>query len=134
MKNTVKDEKLRLDGRSIMKLELEKLHHCYAVASEMKRLAEEQPDKYPVNPNDAYVLAMLHDIGYQFTDSKAEHAHIGAEVLKQQGYKYWEDVYHHEDMDLEYDSDMLRLLRHADKTVSTDEIINGLMDKYCKIY
>ena len=25
-----------------MKLELEKLHHCYAVASEMKRLAEEQ--------------------------------------------------------------------------------------------
>ena len=106
-----------------MKLELEKLHHCYAVASEMKRLAEEQPDKYPVNPNDAYVLGMLHDIGYQFTDSKAEHAHIGAEVLKQQGYKY-----------LEYDYDMLRLLRHADKTVSTDEIINGLMDKYCKIY
>ncbi|WP_443596454.1 hypothetical protein [Agathobacter sp.] len=80
----------------------------------MKELATDYPDKYPVNHEEAFVLGVLHDIGYKFSSQQQEHASIGGLLLKEQGYKYWQEVYYHGIPQNNYDSNMLRLLNYAD--------------------
>ncbi len=63
---------------------------------------------------DPCVLGLLLAIGYEFFDVQNEHANKGGLVLKDQGYKYWKEVYYHGIPQDEYDSPMLRLLNYAD--------------------
>ncbi len=92
----------------------DRIKHSLAVAKKMKEMAAENPDKYPVEPGAAFVLGLLHDVGYEFSGEQKEHAHKGGSVLKEQGYKYWKEVYYHGIPQDEYDSPMLRLLNYAD--------------------
>lgn len=80
----------------------------------MRELAK---DKAEVDSNDAFILGLLHDIGYQFTENKGEHAKIGGEILRNQGYKYWKEVYYHGIPQEDFDSTMLQLLNYADMTI-----------------
>lgn len=92
----------------------DRMKHSLAAARKMKQLAAEQPEKYPVDPDDAFVLGMLHDIGYEFAEEQQDHADKGGLILKNQGYKYWKEVYYHGFFQHEYDSPMLRLLNYVD--------------------
>ena len=63
------------------------------------------------------VLGMLHDIGYELNPKTDDHAKIGGEFLKSQGYTYWREIYHHGKADCEYKSEELDLLNTADLTI-----------------
>ena len=97
-----------------MEITIDRLKHSLSVARKMRSLAIEDPQRYPVDPNEAYVLGLVHDIGYDFSDEQKEHAHKGGELLEAQGYKYWKEVYYHGVCQTEYDSVMLRLLNYVD--------------------
>lgn len=122
-----------------MTITTDRMKHCLAVAVKMKQLAAENPDLYPVNPDEAFVLGILHDIGYEFSDEQKEHAAKGGLLLKEQGYKYWQEVYYHGIPQEEYDSPLLRLLNYADLTtgptgeyVTVQERIDDIAARYGK--
>lgn len=97
-----------------MTITTNRMKHSLAVAAKMKELATTKPEKYLVNPEDAFILGIVHDIGYEFSKEQREHANIGGLVLKAQNYKYWQEVFYHGILQEEYDSPMLNLLNYVD--------------------
>ncbi len=117
----------------------DRMSHCLAVAKKMKELATDYSDKYPVNPEEAFILGLLHDIGYEFCNEQREHANKGGLLLKNQGYKYWKEVFYHGVPQDEYKSDMLSLLNYVDmitgpdgKYLTVQERIDDIADRYGK--
>ncbi len=100
-----------------MEITVDRLKHSLAVATKMKKMAKIDQKKYPVDPNEMFVLGFLHDIGYEFSEVQKEHSHKGGEVLRKQGYKYWKEIYFHGVPQDEYDSPELRLLNYVDMTI-----------------
>jgi putative nucleotidyltransferase with HDIG domain len=122
-----------------MKITEDRLKHILAVATKMKEIVKNNSEEYPVDPDAAFVLGILHDIGYEFSQKQQEHANKGGLVLKEQGYKYWKEVYYHGIPQREYDSSMLRLLNYADMTtgptgeyMTIQERINDISERYGK--
>ena len=103
-----------------MEVTIDRIKHSLAVAKRMKELSQNDSEKYPVLPEEAFILGLLHDVGYEFVDNQMEHAQKGGIILKQQGYKYWKEVYYHGYVQNEYRSSMLDLLNYAD--ITTDPI------------
>ena len=97
-----------------MTITTNRVKHSLAVAVKMRELALTDYKKYPVNPDDAFILGMLHDVGYAFSENQETHANKGGIVLKAQNYKYWQEVYYHGIPQEEYDSPMLQLLNYVD--------------------
>ena len=93
---------------------IDRMKHSLAVATKMKELVSNNPEKYMCSPEDAFVLGIIHDIGYEFLDEKRFHANKGGLVLKEQGYRHWKEVYYHGIPQDEYDSPLLRLLNYVD--------------------
>lgn len=104
----------------LMQITEDRIKHSLAVAKKMKSLAIAFPKKYKCNPDEAFVLGWLHDIGYEFSSEQSEHAKKGGLVLKIQNYKYWKEIYYHGISQNEYDSDMLRLLNYVDMLTGPD--------------
>lgn len=94
-----------------------KTQHSLAVAKKMKKMAESMLPPPKETCQDMFLLGYLHDIGYEFVDKPEEHAKIGGELLRSQGYKYWKEVYCHGDPNTDYSSDALTLLNIADLSV-----------------
>ena len=122
-----------------MEITENRLKHSHAVALKMKEFAKEKHDQFPVQPDEAFILGMLHDIGYEFVDEQQEHASAGGRMLKEQGYKYWEEVFYHGIPQDQYDSPMLRLLNYVDMItgpdgtyMSIDERIDDIAKRYGK--
>lgn len=120
-----------------MEITKDRLNHCLAVARKMRELVSAFPTKYSANPNDAFILGFVHDIGYEFCTIQSEHAHIGGLQLKEQGFKYWKEVYYHGIPQEQYTSDMLSLLNYADMTtgpmgdyMTIQERISDIADRY----
>ena len=120
-----------------MEVTIDRIKHSLAVAKRMKELSENDSEKYPVIPEDAFILGLLHDVGYEFVDNQMEHAQKGGIVLKQQGYKYWKEVYYHGYSQNEYISPMLELLNYADITTgptgeytTIEQRIIGVKERY----
>ena len=59
----------------------------------------------------------MHDIGYEFTTNMLEHNKIGGNILKENNFKYWKEIYYHGEPQCEYKSDYLTLLNKADMMV-----------------
>ena len=122
-----------------MEMTIDRLKHSLAVAVKMKQLAEDHYEGYQIDPEEAYVLGLVHDIGYQFVDDQRDHSYKGGELLKSQGYKYWKEVYYHGLVQDDYDSEMLRLLNYVDMTtdnkgeyVSMQDRLKGITERYGK--
>ena len=75
---------------------------------ESKQLSKEELD-------DLFLLGLVHDIGYQY--DKNNHAIAGANILKNNGYKYYKEVYYHGMVNSEYNSLYLDILNYADMNV-----------------
>lgn len=114
-----------------------RVKHSLSVAKRMKELVLEQPIKYEISPDEAFILGLLHDIGYECCTEPKYHAGGGGMLLKGQGYKYWKEVYYHGLPQEVYTSSELRLLNYADMTtnangdyVSIEERIEDIGARY----
>ncbi len=65
------------------------------------------------------MLGIVHDIGYEFDDSEYHDSHnsVGGDILKNDNYKYWREVYYHGKPNCEYKSEYLDILNEADMSV-----------------
>ena len=111
-----------------MNISLERMKHSLEVARKMKILVELEPTKYHINPEDAFLLGILHDIGYEFCNTQDEHAKIGGK-----------EVYYHGIIQYEYNSSLLQLLNFVDMTtgpngedMTMEERINDIIKRYGK--
>jgi len=94
----------------------DRLKHSYAVAKKMMRIATE----YNLSEEDiknCFLIGLNHDIGYEFTTNGINHNKIGGLLLKNNGFKYWKEVYYHGDVDCTYDSMFLDILNKADMQI-----------------
>ena len=67
--------------------------------------------------NDLFMLGYNHDIGYEFCSDNIEHNIVGGEILKNNGYKYWQEVYYHGNPNIEYNSLFLKILNMVDMQI-----------------
>lgn len=96
----------------------ERLKHSLEVARLMKKFAEDAGWNRQ-KCEEMFVLGFLHDIGYEFAEQQCDHACVGGEMLKNQGYKYWKEVSCHGKLDVEYISEELTILNIADMSIDS---------------
>lgn len=85
-------------------MEQNRINHILAVADKMRKNAE----KFGVDPEDAYLVGYLHDIGYEYI--RLMHNKSGGLILEKNGFKYWKEIYYHGEPNSPYKSAMLTLL------------------------
>lgn len=97
-------------------MDLDRLKHSYSVAKKMQEIGKQMhlPDN---ELEDLFVLGLNHDIGYEFSENGANHNVIGGNLLRKNGYQYWQEVYYHGILTNEYDSRLLRILNQADMQI-----------------
>ena len=93
----------------------DRLKHSYAVANKMVELGKERKLSNE-QLKELFVLGYLHDIGYQYGTNE-NHNEIGGNLLKENNYKYWKEVYYHGVPDSEYKSLYLDILNTADMMI-----------------
>lgn len=96
----------------------ERLKHSLEVARFMKKSAMDT-GWTKQKCEEMFVLGLLHDIGYEFAEQQCDHASVGGEILKNQGYKYWQEVFYHGKLDVEFISEELTMLNIADMHVDS---------------
>lgn len=113
----------------------ERANHSWAVARKMVEIGK-QMNLSEEEQEDLFVLGINHNIGYQF-GSNDEINEKGAEFLRDNGYKYWKEVYYHGKPDSEYSSMYLDILNEADmkinnqgQEVSYEERLSDIADRY----
>ena len=97
-------------------MDFDRLKHSYSVGKKMVEIGEYLRlgnDEL----NDLFILGLNHDIGYEFAKNGIDHNKIGGTILKNNGYKYWKEVYYHGELTNEYDSLYLTILNQADMQV-----------------
>jgi len=94
----------------------DRLNHSLAVANKMVEIGENLNLKES-DLQDLFILGYNHDIGYDFCSDKKEHNIVGGEILKNNGYKYWKEVYYHGNPNSEYQSQFLKILNMADMQI-----------------
>ena len=93
----------------------DRVRHSYKVAIKMVEIGKNK-NLSDSELNELFLLGYLHDIGYQFGSSK-DHAKVGGEILKNNNYPYWKEVYYHGIPTTEYESLYLDILNEADMKV-----------------
>jgi len=101
------------------------LKHSIGVARQMRRFALADNDKSYL-AYDAFVVGLLHDIGYEF-DTKDNHEMVAGKRLKNMGFPYaYEIMYHNslwedipEEAKIDFDADVFFWLQKADMTVDS---------------
>ena len=116
-------------------MDKDRLKHSISVARKMTEIGK----KYNLNAEelqDLFLLGLNHDIGYEYGEN-SNHARIGGEILKRNGYKYWKEIYYHGDVDSEYTSLFLEILNSADmqidkygNDVGYDKRLNDIKNRY----
>lgn len=107
-----------------MRLNEKTLKHSVGVAEFMADWAEKNY-KYQFDPNEMYVLGLLHDIGKLYSgepdpSGRAKykgHAKKGGALLKELGFNHWREVAHHGHPEDEYWSIRLMVLNLADLSI-----------------
>lgn len=96
----------------------ERLTHMRSVGCRAQLIAEQIGARDQESLQDIFLLGYLHDVGYEFADNQSDHARVGGEILRRNGYPYWQEVYYHGDPDADYSSQLLDILNTADMTTS----------------
>ena len=89
--------------------------HSLGVAKKMVAIGKSKGLKIS-DLNDLFTLGIVHDIGYEFGPSN-EHQKLGGLVLKENGYRYWQEVYYYGLVQNEYSSLFLDILNQADMQI-----------------
>lgn len=80
---------------------------CYIIAREHYRMSIDDAKK-------VFLLGWLHDVGYEFASTVAEHAKVGADLAELIGFEYSEEIRHHGISQELFHSDVLDILYAAD--------------------
>ena len=113
--------------------------HILGVARKAKEFALKMRPKDKKYVEDMFLLGLLHDIGYEFTEGNASHAIIGSEI-----YQYWREVAKHGDETVANMSDELFILHSADMMTGPggkefafverlEEIAKRFLEKNCNL-
>lgn len=94
----------------------DRLKHSLAVARKMVEIAKNK-GLSTEDIENCFVIGFNHDIGYEFTQNGINHNVIGGNILKNNGFKYWQEVYYHGENDTEFDSLYLTILNQADMQI-----------------
>lgn len=94
----------------------DRLKHSISVARKMVEIGKEL-NLSESELGELFILGYNHDIGYEFCDEQAKHNVIGGEILKNNGFKYWKEVYYHGNPETEYNSLYLEILNKADMQI-----------------
>ena len=93
----------------------DRVKHSLAVAKKMVEIGKEIGLDEEAQ-KELFVLGYNHDIGYQFGGNE-NHEKVGAEILKNNGYQYWKEVYYHGQVTEEFHSIYLQILNEADMQI-----------------
>src|SRR5574344_2015919 len=96
-------------------MDYDRLNHSLAVARKMIEIGKEK-ELTEENLKELFVLGFLHDIGYEFGNN-SNHNLIGSNILKNDGYKYWKEIYYHGKIQKTYKSVYLDILNSADMRI-----------------
>lgn len=94
----------------------DRIKHSIAVARKMvaiaksKNLSEEEI-------KNCFVIGYNHDIGYEFTTNGINHNIIAGQILKNNNFKYWREIYYHGEINTDYNSIYLTILNQADMQI-----------------
>jgi len=97
-------------------MDFDRLKHSISVGRKMIEIGK----KYNLSDQELKELFLLgynHDIGYEFSNNGINHNIIGGEILKNNGYKYWQEVYYHGEPNIQYKSKYLDILNQADMQI-----------------
>ena len=97
-------------------MDFDRLKHSISVARKMVEIGK----AYNLNDSELqelFVLGFNHDIGYEFYDNGSNHNVIGGNILKENGYKFWQEVYNHGNPNSKYSSLYLKILNMADMQI-----------------
>ena len=94
----------------------DRLKHSLAVARKMVEIAKEK-GMTDSEIKTCFVIGYTHDIGYEFSENGVAHNKIGGEILKERGFEYWQEVYHHGMLETDYSSIYLDILNQADMQI-----------------
>ena len=97
-------------------MDLDRIKHSLSVANKMVEIGKNLNLKES-DLQDLFILGYNHDIGYDFCSDKKEHNIVGGEILNNNGYKYWKEVYYHGNPNSEYQSQFLKILNMADMQI-----------------
>ena len=91
--------------------------HCYGVGKRMYEYAKNKLHWDERHCDEMFILGNLHDIGYEIDPDAFGHDIILAAILKENGYKYSNEIRYHSKLQEKYMSEELKLLYFADATV-----------------
>lgn len=94
----------------------DRLKHSIAVARKMVEIGKSKKFN-DIELQDLFLLGYNHDIGYEFVKENENHGIIGGNILKNNGYKYWQEVYYHGEINIDYKSEYLNILNQADMQI-----------------
>ena len=97
-------------------MEFDRLKHSISVGRKMIEIGKER-NLTELELKELFLLGYNHDIGYEFSDKGINHNIIGGELLKENGFKYWKEVYYHGEPNSEYMSVYLEILNKADMQI-----------------
>jgi len=98
-------------------MDFDKLKHSLSVANKMVEIGKTY-DLSDSQLQELFVLGLNHDIGYMFSDNGLNHNVVGGNILKENGYKYWREVYNHGNPNTDYSSLYLKILNMADMQIN----------------
>lgn len=101
-----------------MYISAKRLRHELRVANKMRALVTAHPEICHATPDEMFQLGYVHDCGKGYT--RVDHARVGGEILKAEGFRFWKEVAHHGNPETSYRSPELDLLNWADMTVTAD--------------
>ena len=94
----------------------DRLKHSISVGRKMVEIGKEL--NLPNNElKELFLLGYNHDIGYEFVEKGVNHNTVGGNLLKENGYKYWQEVYNHGELNSDYKSLYLSILNKADMQI-----------------
>lgn len=114
----------------------DRLLHMIGVARTARNLSINLFGWDELKSEEMFIMGFLHDCGYEFVSEQPEHEHYGGELLKDLGFKYALEVYHH-GKPTTFETKELLLLNLSDlmvngrgENVSVKERLNDIQQRY----
>ena len=94
----------------------DRLRHSIVVARKMVAIAKSK-NLSDEDIKNCFVIGYNHDIGYEFTTNGINHNIIAGQILKNNNFKYWREIYYHGEINTDYNSIYLTILNQADMQI-----------------
>lgn len=97
-----------------------RLKHSLAVARKMQEITASRYPESGIFSKEMFVLGLLHDIGYEFSELEEDHASIGGELLRAMRFQYSDEVSQQWQLDCACHSTSLDILNSANLLIDSE--------------